>query len=313
MAKREFSAARKAVMFLEAALLIPLINLLSLLIPYKNIYSFAKRAGAVLIKFDKNKKNIIDKNIKIILKRDLPDSEKKDIYEVVAGYELRIILEMIAFSRMDFQDMISYIRIMQRDAYSKMFHRDNGIVAFTLHSGNWELLAAFSSSLGVPLVCVAERQFNPYIDRYITLLRGRLGVQSVYNEISEMRPLLRHMKTKGVAALVADQRYWFDPMFIPFFGEEAAVPAGTAALAVKTKASLMCTWSYYLGGGVYGIKFEFPADISDTEDIMKTVYKYYEEIIKSDLKNWYTLGSDRWGLTRKSLAEWEKNPDSSRF
>ncbi len=312
MAKREFSLGRKIGMFLVAMIGLPLINILSILIPYQKIYSFSKFIGRFLA--TSKKKAIIDKNLSIMGIK-LPDEELQDVYYVVSGYVIRIVLEMIAFSRMDFQEFMSYVRIKQHDQFSKIYNHEGSSICCTLHCGNWEMLGSFMNSVGVPLACVVERQFNPWIDRYIQHLRNKIGMMTIYNEISEMRPLLRYMKSGGSVALVSDQTYWFDPMFIPFFGQEVAVPSGTATLAIKTESPLSYFSSQFIKEGAYSIHIDTDSihKSSDVGQLMKNIYTEYEKTISQDVSNWYTLGSDRWGLTRESLKEWEKNPDSSRF
>ena len=133
-----------------------------------------------------------------------------------------------------------------------------------------------------------------------------------------MKALLTYIK-KGSVALVADQTYWFDPLFIPFFSKEAAVPQGTASLVLKMKSSLCFGYSKYTTNGIYSIDLDMDIipnnkiESLSVEELMKIVYHRYEKIIIQDVTNWYTLGTDRWALTRESLKEWEKNPDSSRF
>ncbi|MGL4676538.1 MAG: lysophospholipid acyltransferase family protein [Brevinema sp.] len=317
MAKRDFSISRKILMFIEAIFLLPLIYILSLLIPYRKIYSFSKIIGKILIKLNPQKKEIIDKNISI-MNLALSEAEVQDLYYIMAGYELRIILEMIAFARMDFQEMLSYIRIQQHDQLSVIYHhnQNQNFVGFTLHFGNWELLGSFMAHLGYSLVCLVERQFNPWIDAHLQDLRRRLGMRTIYNEISKMKPLLQHMKAGGGVALVADQTYWFDPLFIPFFGREAAVPQGTASLAIKMNSQLFYGYTSFIGNGMYTIDFDTKVlanHVYNTEELIKAVYAQYEKIIVTSPFNWYTLASDRWGLTRDSLREWNKNPDSTRF
>ena len=321
MAKRNFSNFQYIMMFIEAVFILPLINMISVFCPYQKIYPLSKKIGALFLIIAPNKKKTISDNLAIIFPdKKYSNKELKEISSIIAGYELRILLEMIAFSRMNFQNLLSYVRITQQDQISAFYHaQSNGVVAFSLHYGNWELLGSTLNHVGIPLACLVERQFNPWIDKYLQFLRRQLGIKVIYNEISQMKALLTYIK-KGSVGLIADQTYWFDPLFIPFFNKEAAVPQGTASLALKMKSNLCCTYSRYMANGIYSIDLDMniipnndSLETLSIEQLMKIVYHRYEQIIIQDVTNWYTLGTDRWALTRESLKEWKKNPDSSRF
>jgi len=257
MAKRNFSNFQYIMMFIEVAFILPLINIISVFCPYHKIYSFSKKIGVIFLIISPNKQKIITNNLAIIFPdKKYSDKELKEISSIIAGYELRIILEMIAFTKMSFQGMLSYIRITQHDQISVFYHtQSTGVVAFSLHYGNWELLGSVLNHVDIPLACLVERQFNPWMDKYLQFLRKQLGIKVIYNEISQMKALLTYIK-KGSVGLIADQTYWFDPLFIPFFNKEAAVPQGTASLALKMKSNLCYTYSRYMAKGIYSIDLD---------------------------------------------------------
>ncbi|MGL4393699.1 MAG: lysophospholipid acyltransferase family protein [Brevinema sp.] len=319
MAKRNFSFIQKVIMAIEAVVLLPLIHIIFFFLSYQNIYPLSKKIGRFLIFLSPNKKISIKENLSIIFPdRDYSEKELVEISSIIAGYELRILLEMIAFSKMSFHEKLSYIRIEEPRYFVEAFA--NPFIGMTLHYGNWELLGHFFNSLGIPLGVLVERQFNPIIDRYLQYRRRKLSLTPIYNEISEMKPLFKFLKSNKSLALVADQTYWFDPVFIEFFGKDAAVPTGPAGLVLRSNHKLYYSYSEYQKDGIYLIQVGEPFSYEVSEDrmttqinIMKVVYKRYEETIKRDVKNWYSLGSPRWALTQETLAEWQKNPDSSRF
>ncbi|MGL4561192.1 MAG: lysophospholipid acyltransferase family protein [Brevinema sp.] len=319
MAKRHFTFLQRIMMGIEAVILLPLIHIISFLISYKYIYPLTKFIGRFFIFLNQQKKKDIEENLKIIYPDKIFDhKELIEISSVIAGYDLRIILEMIAFSKMSFHKKLSYIKIADPKFFVQAFA--NPFIGMTLHYGNWELLGHFFNTLGVPLGVLVERQFNPIMDRYLQYRRKKLALTPIYNEISQMKPLFKFLKDKKSLALVADQTYWFDPLFLDFFGKQAAVPMGPAGLVLKSQFPLYYAYTEYQHNGIYLLQvgkpfsYQISADKEQTQiNIMKSVYQRYEETIIRDIKNWYSLGFPRWKLTPTYLEEWKKNPDSSRY
>jgi len=323
MAKRKQNFFQLFIRFIEAVILLPFIYIISWILPYNKIYSFSKKVGKLLLLISPKKKDVLLENLKIVS----PDinyslEELEEIYQVITGYEFRILLEMISFSRMSFQELLQNIRIRNpRYFYNINHEKEEGFIAFTLHYGNWELLGSFLYHIGIPLACLVERQFNPFIDKYLQKIRKKLGIITIYNEISHMRKLLSYKRKGGSIALVGDQTYWFDPLFIDFFGKEVAVPRGIADLVLRLGKTIFYGYTKYSGQGKYLIEVDKPFIFLKNSDnkkdnikfLMQKIYNIYEKTIVQDVKGWYTLGQSRWELTKEKLEEWKKNPDSSQF
>lgn len=320
MAKRQFSVFRNISMALEAGFILPFVYFLSLF-PFEKLFGISKSIGFFLFKISPPKKQEILENLKVINpQKSWSNRELDQIGSVLMGYPLRIFVETIKLGRMGFQDRVSYMRILhpQVFAYGYRLQQEKIPVIFiTLHAGNWEFYGQLMNDLGFRMASVVERQFNPILDKHFQYLRRKIGIIPIYNEISQLKPIIQHLKSGDSVALVADQNHWFDPVFIDFFGREAAAPKGIANLILRTQAQLMYGASFYYGQGKYLFESFVPEyfEFSDNKeqnviDIMTFVYRYFESVILKDLSNWYSLGFSRWNLTRESLAEWKKNPDS---
>jgi KDO2-lipid IV(A) lauroyltransferase len=107
-----------------------------------------------------------------------------------------------------------------------------GLVLYTAHLNNWELLGAYLAARGVRLKVVARRLNDERFDRMITDWRGRMGVETVYQDAGA-RPLLEHIRSGGALGVLPDQDVpRLAGEFVEFFGREAWTPTGPAALAV---------------------------------------------------------------------------------
>lgn len=109
-----------------------------------------------------------------------------------------------------------------------------GGIAVTGHIGNWELLAAYCASRGVPVGAVARRLSEPRLNRLLVDFRARSGVETVLRESpGATRQILRILNSGGILALLIDQDTRAPSVSVPFFGRMARTPAAAAALAVR--------------------------------------------------------------------------------
>ena len=110
-----------------------------------------------------------------------------------------------------------------------------GVLVLGGHLGCWELLGAWlarevsSRDLG-RLGTVTGTVHNPPVDRWLQDRRRNLGMHVLPREAG-VRPLLRHFRSGGIAAVLVDQRTRVRNAMVPFFGRTAPTPVGPVRLA----------------------------------------------------------------------------------
>jgi KDO2-lipid IV(A) lauroyltransferase len=112
--------------------------------------------------------------------------------------------------------------------------RGTGVILFTGHIGNWELLNARMSIAGVPYTLAVRELDDPRMNRIITGLRTKFGARVILRGQSAGRELLRRLREGDGVGLLIDQDIPRIPgVFVPFFGSLARTPSGAAMLALK--------------------------------------------------------------------------------
>ena len=123
------------------------------------------------------------------------------------------------------------------DVLARLGRKGRGVFILTGHVGCWELLGAYAArevqaaQLG-QLAVVTGTLHNEPLNRVVQTRRRQLGMKVVPRE-EGARPLLAHLKTGGVAAVLLDQNTDVRSLAAPFFGHPARTPAGLASLALK--------------------------------------------------------------------------------
>lgn len=113
-----------------------------------------------------------------------------------------------------------------------------GVLVLTAHLGCWELLGGWLARTQGGLAVVVGEIRNAPVDRLVNDRRRALGLTPVPRS-GDLRPLLRALRTGGVAAVLMDQATRVPSRPVPFFGRPAPTAVGFASLALRTGAPVL--------------------------------------------------------------------------
>jgi len=177
------------------------------------------------------------------------------------------------------------------------------IVAATAHFGSWELLASLLGQVYEaprPRMVVVRSYPDPAVQSFIASCREATGAEMVGHRQAVMS-VIRALHKNGIAAFLVDHNAMSrEAIFIPFLGEEAAVNAGPALLAVRGNALV---WPVVLvrEGQDYIFHLQAPLDTTELsgtreEKVLQTA-KFYtsaiEKFIEEYPEQWFWM-HERW-------------------
>jgi KDO2-lipid IV(A) lauroyltransferase len=117
-----------------------------------------------------------------------------------------------------------------------------GTILALPHSGNWDHAGAWCTATGVPFATVAERlRPESLYDRFVAF-RESLGMEVVPLTGGARPPfvvLSERLRAGGMLCLLSDRDLSAHGIDVRFFGATARMPAGPAALALRTGATLL--------------------------------------------------------------------------
>jgi KDO2-lipid IV(A) lauroyltransferase len=140
-----------------------------------------------------------------------------------------------------------YRRLKRRVAYERFdYWRELqarnpglGILVLTAHFGNFELLPAAHAMHGHQISLVHHTQRFLAGDALATFVRERAGVE-IIRKHSAARAVLGALRHGDLVGIPFDQNAKrSEALFVPFFGEPAATPAGLARLALISHAPVV--------------------------------------------------------------------------
>jgi KDO2-lipid IV(A) lauroyltransferase len=125
---------------------------------------------------------------------------------------------------------------------------ERGVILALPHLGGWEWAGFWLAQVvGTPVTVVVEPVEPPELFEFFTDFRRELGMQIVPLGPAAGGEVLRALKANHVVCLLCDRDIVGDGIEVDFFGERTTLPAGPAALSLRTGAPLLPTAVVYEG------------------------------------------------------------------
>jgi phosphatidylinositol dimannoside acyltransferase len=180
------------------------------------------------------------------------------------------------------------------DGFRKALASGKGVIAALPHLGNWDLAGGWACSTGATFTTVAERlRPERLFDRFASY-REALGMEILPHDggADVLSVLGDRLREGGFVVLVSDRDLSERGIEVSFFGEKTRMPAGPAALAVRTGAILMPATLWYDGPHLH-IRFhdpiERPAGRQPIAAMTQALADTFAETIAAHPEDWHML------------------------
>ncbi|MBL7494759.1 phosphatidylinositol mannoside acyltransferase [Frankia sp. CNm7] len=174
-----------------------------------------------------------------------------------------------------------------RDTYAA----GKGMILALPHMGNWEQAGAWLAGTGVPFTTVAERlRPESLFDRFVAF-RESLGMEVIPltgGAAPPMELLAERLRAGGCLCLLADRDLSARGVPVRFFGAEARMAAGPAALALRTGAPLLPVALCFEGDG-WGCRIYPPIEHTDMATMTQALADAFAESIAEHPADWHML------------------------
>ncbi len=124
------------------------------------------------------------------------------------------------------------IEIAGREHVLEAQRPGRGIVVFSAHLGNWEVIAAAGEPLGLKLHSVGRTLDNPLLEQFLARERGRY-VRSVIPKDGGLPRIARALKQGDSVAMLLDQHAGRRGIEVDFLGRPASTFRAAAELAAR--------------------------------------------------------------------------------
>lgn len=213
----------------------------------------------------------------------------------------RYAADFMNFNHLDLDNIERNARDMTQgvSAWQEYFEQalqpGRGAILVGGHFGNWDIAGAILAR-HFPLAAVAETFSDERLNSLLQNQRKSKGIDIIPMEGSARR-ILRVLQKNQLVGIIADRPVSADEgTAISFFGRKAYVPAGPAALALKSGATIIPGFVWYGNQNQFYLRafpplfpHEAKGDDRTREITRLTQYMYdaLEELIREWTTQWY--------------------------
>jgi phosphatidylinositol dimannoside acyltransferase len=171
-----------------------------------------------------------------------------------------------------------------------------GAVLALPHLGNWDFAGAWLAGQGYSVTVVAEPVEPPELFEWFVETRRRLGMRVIALSPSAGAQSLAALRSNEAVCLLCDRDLTGDGVEVDFLGERTTLPAGPAALALRSGAPLLPVGCYFRPHGRQRIRVIEPIDTRRTgrirDDVVRVTQELahrFDELIRAQPEHWHLL------------------------
>ncbi len=190
----------------------------------------------------------LEKNLRRVVGDDVSEEALRELSRKGMRSYLRYWMESFRLPSMSRERILSGMRITGVEEIFKEIEAGRGVIAALPHMGNYDHAGAWIALSGTPFTTVMERlKPESLYDRFVAYRAG-LGMEVLPASGGDgdvFLTLADRLENGRLVCLVADRDLTVNGVEVEFFGRPAKLPAGPAALAVRTGAALRPVTLWY--------------------------------------------------------------------
>ncbi len=229
-------------------------------------------------------------NYAAALGRDPADPEVSHVARRAFQNYGRMLMDFVLMGSLAPDELIKRVTIDGLDQVDAARTKGRGVIMAVPHMGSWDMAGSYAGALGYPIAAVAER-FPGSLNEAVIRTRERFGLDVISLGRSAVRAITRALEANAIVALLCDLEQG-PGVRVRFFGRNAIVPGGPAAIALKTGAALIPACQYMTSPGHHHVHIdpalEWPAG-ETKETLMQRVVSRFEDFIRQRPDQWYAF------------------------
>lgn len=268
-------------------LLVPLFILR--LIPFSFSMKAADSCAGIISSLIPVRRKIIIRNLRTAFP-EKSNNEIHSLYVQTIRSFLLFIVEFIHFPERSLDDLKSQVTSIEGEEYYREAGKDGKpFLVLTAHMGNWELMGAYFSSLGLPVSVLAKPVHNPFLDHLVNSTRKDKGLEVISTRKQAIKPVLKALRNGRCVAFLADQDARKSGVFADFFGKPASTFTGPAMFSIRSGLPLLPVFDVRTGQKSHKVVFHpplYPPEKTDRESAIREMTEKHVKILEDMIRRY---------------------------
>ncbi|NIQ37814.1 MAG: hypothetical protein GTN81_04400 [Proteobacteria bacterium] len=247
------------------------------------------------------------RNLKIAFGLEKTPEERAEIAKSTFSNLGMILVEFLRMPKLRIDYHHRYARIEGREHLEQAIKQGKGVIALTFHFGNWEIPALGASFFGYPIVALAQRISNPWIDRYVRRTREAAGVR-ILPKRNVSQEVIDSLRQGKIVAIFVDQRERKKSrVTVDFFGEKAPVTPSPVVFSLRTGAPMIPLFTIRERKSHHHVIIGsplFPKMTGELDRDLETNTEAYTKILERMVRDYpdqYFWLHNRWGRKQRRI------------
>ena len=255
-------------------------------------YGLGRPVGALVLATSPQLRRILTSNFSHVLGPDASEEQVQSLVRRACANLIKGHYDLFRLSRLSSEEILAMTRVEGREHLDRALARGKGVILFSAHFGNVDILIQVPLAFGVPLSTPVEHVQPERLFQYTLRLRTSHGLR-MYPTGGPMMGLYRALKRGEVIGLAGDRGIDVSTRKVEFFGAPASLPEGPVRLALRTGAALVPGSGLRLPDNSFLARIEPALELPNTGDReadldagMAMVAEVMERIILQQPEQW---------------------------
>jgi lauroyl/myristoyl acyltransferase len=212
---------------------------LAAVLPRRTGYWLCSVIGNIAFYCNHSARHAVQDNMRHVLGPRVSRRRLNRVSRAVFRNTVKNNYDLLILPRLSMADLEKQVRLDGAEYLEKAMQGKNGVILFTGHIGNFNLVVQMTAARGYPANIIAEAITPPKLYDLVNGLRSRFGLKMIPLGPTAVRGIYHALRANELLGLAADRDLTETGVPVEFFGETTELPGGVAALALRLHTPLL--------------------------------------------------------------------------